>query len=271
MKCRLCKYQTNKLFSSLIMDRDEIDYFICPNCDLLQTEEPYWLEEAYKRPINDNDTGLLSRNIQFAEKLKTIIYFLFNKEGSFLDYAGGYGVFTRLMRDKGFDFYWNDPFTENLFSAGFEYRPEIGQVELITSFESFEHFVNPVEEIGKIRDISGNIFFSTNVYPEPIPGPKKWWYYGLEHGQHVAFYSKRTMNYIADHFKLNFLSCSKYLHLLTEKKISKRYFEFLFKNSKYFSKYIDGKMGSKTFSDSKIVAEKGNDDKNSKTIDQTAS
>ncbi len=38
----------------------------------------------------------------------------------FLDYAGGYGVFTRLMRDIGFDFYWHDPYTQNLFANGFE-------------------------------------------------------------------------------------------------------------------------------------------------------
>lgn len=254
MKCRLCNFETTKVFSAKVLNQYEIEYFICSNCDLLQTESPYWLEEAYENPINDTDTGLLDRNIKFAEKVKSIIYFFFKRDGNFLDYAAGYGVFTRLMRDIGFNFYWNDPYTENLFAKGFEYNNGDLPVELITSFESFEHFVNPMEEINKMRQITGNIIFSTNLYPDPLPNPSDWWYYGLEHGQYVAFYSRRTLKYIADELNLNFLSCSKYLHLFSEERINEKYFNFIFKKSSYFNKYINKKLKSKTFSDSRKIS-----------------
>ncbi|MCB0742846.1 MAG: methyltransferase domain-containing protein [Ignavibacteriae bacterium] len=253
MKCRLCNSNCTQLFTAKVLSKYDVKYFSCPNCFLVQTEDPYWLEEAYANPINSTDIGLLNRNIEFAEKAKILIYFFFNKEGKFLDYAGGYGVFTRLMRDIGFDFYWQDPFTKNLFAKNFEYDESQSSIELVTTFESFEHFVNPIEEISKILKFSKNIIFSTNVIPKPIPKPNDWWYYGLEHGQHVSFYSKKTFKFIAKEFGLNFYSCSKTLHLFTDKKINKNYYDFVFKKSKYFSKHINKKLNSKTFSDSRMM------------------
>lgn len=251
MKCRLCNSKCKKIFSAKVLSKYSVDYFTCPTCFLLQTETPFWLEEAYNESINSTDTGLLNRNIQFAEKVKAILFFFFDINGKYLDYAGGYGVFTRLMRDIGFDFYWTDPYTPNILANGFEYDKSKDNIELVTSFESFEHFVNPLEEISKIITISKNIIFSTQVVPSPIPEPQNWWYYGLEHGQHISFYSKKTFEFIANELGLNFYSCSKYLHLFSEKKINRKYFEIIFKKNKYFSGYIDKKLNSKTFSDSR--------------------
>ena len=257
MKCRLCKSNTEELFQATILGKYSIKYYSCPDCNLLQTENPYWLEEAYNDSINDTDVGLLDRNIQFAEKIKVLIYYLFERNGKFLDYAGGYGIFTRLMRDIGFDFYWHDPYTENLFAKGFEYNRKESDIKLITTFESFEHFVNPLEEIKKIVQISRNVIFSTTIIPNPIPMPKDWWYYGLEHGQHVSLYSKKTLKYIGKELGLNFYSCSKNLHLFTEKNLNNFVFKTLFKKSKYFSKSVNKNMKSKTFIDSRMMLSGG--------------
>ena len=59
MKCKICKTEIKKCFSEMIMHKYDIDYFHCLNCDFVQTEEPYWLDESYLLPINlanfDND------------------------------------------------------------------------------------------------------------------------------------------------------------------------------------------------------------------------
>lgn len=252
MKCRLCNKETKEIFEANILLKYNIKYFICSNCNLLQTETPYWLKEAYTESINDTDVGLLERNLQLAEKVKVLLYYFFDKDAKFLDYAGGYGIFTRIMRDIGYDFYWHDPYTENLFAKGFEYNNETNY-ELVTTFESFEHFVNPLEEIEKIINISKNIIFSTTIVPQPIPHPNQWWYYGLEHGQHVALYSKSTLNFIAKEMGVNYYSCSKNLHLFSEKKINKFFFDLLFKKSRYFAKKVNKNMKSKTFEDSQKI------------------
>ena len=114
MKCKICSNNTMNLFSAKILNKYNIRYYCCPLCGFLQTEEAYWRKEAYKNPINITDAGIMSRNIGLSQITTIIIYYLFDKRGKFLDFAGGYGIFTRLMRDIGFDFYWYDPYSINL-------------------------------------------------------------------------------------------------------------------------------------------------------------
>ncbi|MFA6807260.1 MAG: methyltransferase domain-containing protein, partial [Bacteroidales bacterium] len=161
--CVICNTKLDKIFKTKVLNKYEVEYFLCPCCGLLQTEKPYWINEAYESSINDTDLGLLQRNLSLMKISKKIINYGFNREGKFLDFAAGYGLFVRLMRDYGYDFYWQDIFTENIFAKEFEYNDE--KIELITSFESFEHFINPIEEIENLLKISNNILFSTEIYP----------------------------------------------------------------------------------------------------------
>lgn len=246
MTCKICQNRTQKTFNTTILNKYNIQYFHCPHCSFLQTEEPYWLEEAYGESINISDTGYMQRNLQLSQKLTILLTIFFSKNATYLDYAGGYGVFVRLMRDIGFDFYWDDKYTTNLFARGFEHRDEL--IEAVTTFESFEHFVSPLEEIEKILAISKNIIFSTGLLPDPIPKPEEWWYYGLDHGQHISFYSEKTFQYIANKYNLNYINLND-LHLLTEKKISALILKIL-KFSKFgLHKLLQKQLKSKTWDD----------------------
>jgi hypothetical protein len=231
MKCRICNQQTKQIFKSKILNKYNINYYYCGYCGFLQTEEPYWLEEAYKNPISISDTGILQRNIVISNWLATLLSIMFNRNGKFLDYAGGYGILVRLMRDIGFDFYWYDKYSPNLFAKGFEAEMRDGY-EALTAIECFEHFVNPIEEIENMLQLSKNLIFTTELLPNPIPKPDDWWFYGLDHGQHISFYSKKTFEYIAKTYNLNYTNIGKY-HLLTDKKIS----AFKIKVIKIFSRF----------------------------------
>jgi len=105
MHCIICRKESQQFFKAKILDKYEIKYYYCLECGFINTEKPYWLDEAYKNPINKTDTGILSRNINLSRITSLIIYFNYDKKGVFLDYAGGHGTFTRLMRDIGFDFF----------------------------------------------------------------------------------------------------------------------------------------------------------------------
>ena len=78
------------------------------------------------------------------------------------------------MRDIGFDFYWYDPHAQNLFAQGFEYSQNDNEIDVITAFENFEHFVYPLDDLEKIFAISQNVIFSTELLPDPIPKPDEW-------------------------------------------------------------------------------------------------
>lgn len=232
MKCNICKSFCNKLFSQKVLNRYSAQYYQCCSCNFVQTEEPFWLEEAYESPINRSDTGILKRNIILAKRTAFFLKNFRNHRSEFLDYAGGLGIFTRLMRDRGFNFYWNDPYTQPTFAKGFEKKLD-HQYEAITSFESFEHFINPLDTINKILSRSDTLIFST-LLSDKIHNSelKSWWYLGPQHGQHINFFSIKTLEFIAEKFNMQLLSDYRSYHIFTRDRTP----QWSIKLSLFFSK-----------------------------------
>lgn len=134
-----------------------------------------------------------------------------------LDYGAGYGMFVRMMRDYGFNFYWYDKYCENLFAKTFESKYE--HYDILTAFELFEHLSNPYADIDKIVKLSDSIIFSTELVPDDVPDVKDWWYYSPETGQHISFYTKKSLNIIGKKYGLNYVGTNS-LHAFTKKKIN---------------------------------------------------
>jgi len=42
---------TERIFSSVILNKYEVDFFKCLETGFVQTEDPYWLEEAYSSAL----------------------------------------------------------------------------------------------------------------------------------------------------------------------------------------------------------------------------
>jgi hypothetical protein len=221
MKCNICGAESTFFADGAILHKHRVAYFRCNQCGFIQTEEPYWLGEAYENAINSNDVGLVSRNITLAEITKAVISIFFDQKKSFLDFGGGYGMFVRIMRDRGFDFYRYDKHCENLFARDFDADLQAdAHYELLTAFEVFEHLANPLTDIAAMLKLSSNIIFTTELIPSQIPKPDSWWYYGLEHGQHVSFYTVRTLSIIAAKNRLNLYTDGRAIHLFTDKRLS---------------------------------------------------
>jgi Methyltransferase domain len=220
-KCTVCLSPTEVIFERIILNRHNIHYFYCNNCGLLQTEEPYWLEEAYRNAIADSDTGLVYRNVSTSWKIASILFFLFEKDGKYLDIAGGYGMLTRLMRDIGFEFYWSDVYCENILAKGFELSTTKPPFDAIAAFEVLEHIYDPIEFIKDSLDRSqtSTIIFSTELFSVVPPDPSLWEYYAFEEGQHISFYQVKTLEFIAMKLSLRLYSYGSF-HILTDKLIS---------------------------------------------------
>lgn len=220
MKSKITGGNTQKIFSAKILNKYNVDYFKCTETGFLQTEEPYWLEEAYSSAITKLDIGLASRNEGLRDLVVPILNKHFNTNAKFLDYAGGYGLFTRLMRDKGLGFYHSDIYCKNLFAEYFDLTdlPENTKFELVTAFEVFEHMANPIQEIQKITSYGDSILFSTVLQPhEALKSINDWWYFIPETGQHVALYTEKSLAYLAKKFDFNFYTDGISTHLFTKK------------------------------------------------------
>ena len=255
--CRVCG-NTEAIFQQkgVLLSDIVVRYFECPSCGYIQTESPHWLDRAYATAINDSDTGIMSRNLANARIVLATMMKLKILEGKIVDCAGGYGILVRLLRDYGIDALWSDPYCTNLLARGFEHTNE--SADLVTSFEALEHFVYPVDEIDKMLAIAPNVLFSTEIIPEPAPMQDSWWYYGKEHGQHIGFFRIRTLEKIAKDRGKYLLSDGRSYHLITEQKISPRFWRILVRLNKIAPLLLQRSLVSKTWSDHLLHAQKLN-------------
>ncbi len=244
--CPICNGPTKAIFRAQVLKSFEVEYLQCETCEFIQTEEPYWLPEAYSTAIASMDVGLVQRNILLCATVEDIIYQNFDKSGIFLDYAGGYGLFVRLMRDKGINFYRQDIYCENIFAKYFDLIDllDAQKFELVTAFEVFEHLRRPLDEIESIFQFSDSILFSTEIQPSKIiSSVDDWWYFVPETGQHISLYSKKSLEHLSKKFSCNLYSNGSTLHLLTKRKLIADPFLSLEANSKSILEKIIAKVG----------------------------
>ena len=223
MKCVICGGVMQPLFEHQLLGHHNVRYERCPECGYICTESPYWLEEAYNSAIARSDIGLLSRNLRFRDLVPRVIDRSFDIHGRFLDYGGGYGIFVRMMRDMGYDFYRYDKYCTNMFAEGFDGelpdRTKGALYELLTAFEVMEHLVDPVAEMEQMLGLSDSVLFSTELVPEKLDAD--WWYFAFDSGQHISFHTEDSLRRLAARFGAKLYTNGTTLHLISRRQFDK--------------------------------------------------
>lgn len=216
--CRVCGQASQHLFDGPLLQY-RVAYYECAHCRYVQTETPYWLEQAYVRAINRSDTGLLRRNARNTSIVLRMLMLVGRLKGRVIDCAGGYGVLVRLLRDRGVDAYWHDPHCQNLLARGFEAGAD-EHADFVTAFEAMEHFTEPKAELARLLARTDCVLVSTDLIADPAPAPADWWYYGAEHGQHIGFFRRRTLEHLAQALGCHLHTDGRQFHLFTRRAIS---------------------------------------------------
>jgi hypothetical protein len=177
-----------------------------------------------------------------------------------VEFAGGYGLLTRLMRDRGFDFRWHDPYCKNIFARGFEWDPLEGKISsrAVTAFEVIEHVSNPVTFISDAiaRARSSTVIFSTLLYEGEPPLPEKWWYYSLASGQHISFFRRQTLLALSEKLGLR-LHSNGWFHVMTRERMNEVMFRFCTSRLARFSDaYVRFRLPSKILDDHQQIADR---------------
>ena len=222
-KCLICGSDDPLCFRKKVLFQYDVRYFRCSACGFLFTEKPNWLAEAYQEDIKGiRDIGMVQRNIQVAELTVRLIMRHLDPRKKFIDFGAGTGLFVRLMRDRGFDYYYDDPFARNIFARCFEARKPVAghqDYELLTAFEVFEHSPDPVGDVGRMLAYADSILFSTELQPEDANVLEDWFYLLPDAGQHVAFHTRKSLHNLAKQFDLNMFSDGRSLHFFSKRSV----------------------------------------------------
>ena len=207
--CRLCAGELDLRFSARVLDKYDIQYFKCKNCQALQTQTPFWLNEAYEENnLSNLDTGAAQRNLQnlAASFLMSRLFRLKNV----IDFGGGDGLLCRLMRDYSINCFVRDKFASPTYAQGFD-QPDFAEPDLLVAFEVLEHFGCPNSDLDLIFRFDPKVLlFSTAIYSNES---LNWWYLSTKSGQHVFFYSAEAFRIIAERYGYECVISGSYILL----------------------------------------------------------
>lgn len=219
--CPVCDSVPAEFAPGHVLGYVAVTYYRCSACGLVLLPEPTWLDEAYSDAISSLDVGLLMRCQRLARFTAALLHAEGLSDGRSLDWAGGYGALSRLLRDRGFDFRHFDPYCQNLFAKGVE--GDLSEpYDLVTAYEVLEHLSRPLEALRAVSDRTDRLLFSTYLLPDPAPEPGEWWYYAPESGQHVTFHTRTSLEILAERLGYRLASDGELLHLFYRGDIRRR-------------------------------------------------
>lgn len=128
-----------------------------------------------------------------------------------LDYGGGHGLLSDLLRDAKWDSSSYDPFIDR------DKQPhDLGKFDLVTAYEVFEHVPDAQKLVADLAGLlcdDGVILFSTFVSDGNIALWQRltWWYAAPRNG-HISLYSRKSLELLAQREGFNFGSISPNFH-----------------------------------------------------------
>jgi hypothetical protein len=221
IRCRLCDGLTNKRFDLTVLGRHEVGYWQCRDCESLQTDEPYWLGEAYANSLAFSDTGAVWRCLTCRAVIWSVLGILRMRRARLLDFGGGTGLLCRLLRDIGIDAWTCDRYSSGEYAQPFRLDIEgisPGTFDAVSTFEVFEHLPRPVEDLGKLFELGAQVLIASTD-PYSLKYDATWWYLSPGSGQHVFFYSRLALQLIAHRYGYSLLSVGTW-HIFTRHPVS---------------------------------------------------
>lgn len=132
-----------------------------------------------------------------------------------LDYGGGSGKLTALMRQRGFQYDCIDPFGSNDYQ-----QQNIGKYNFVSVIEVFEHTTDPCETLKRILDMMDTtgpimVMIGTEAHDRAVSDDNllSWWYAAPRNG-HISLFSQRALTLLGQKFGLDHVSVSMNPHVL---------------------------------------------------------
>jgi hypothetical protein len=227
MSCPICRGAEAPFASATVLRKYAARYVRCGDCGYVRAADPHWLAEAYAgSAITTLDTGIVARNLDLAERTAALLAWYWPQAGVCLDHGAGSGLLVRLLRDRGYDFRWRDPYCANLFARGFEAQPG-AHYDLVTAFEVIAHRADPLSTLAALAAEAEVLVLSSELLPATRNHPGEWHYYMLDSGQHIGFFGLPALTAAARRLGLQLASDGRWLHVLGRRVPSPRFMRLL--------------------------------------------
>lgn len=194
-----------------------IYYSQCETCqftfanEFRSWSENEFLEKIYNAQYAAIDPDFLE--IRPQESLQLLKLQFAGKESQIrhLDYGGGNGRLSQLLRQSGWSSQTYDPFSGQKVSLD-----DLGKFNLITAFEVFEHVAdvaNLMRNLDAALDDVGLILFSTFTSDQNIiPNTRLNWWYAAPRNGHISLYSSLSLKMLGQKHGFHFGSFNNALH-----------------------------------------------------------
>lgn len=175
-----------------------IYYALCKDCGFCFAPQMCeWPREKFSALIY-NESYVLVDPDYILERPQANAEYLLQLLGSsargvrHLDFGGGQGLLSDLLRDSGWDSSSFDPFVDEQVEPA-----TLGKFDLITAFEVFEHVPDVRHLVSELRRLiadNGVLLFSTLLSDGEIAPMKRltWWYASPRNG-HISLHSQRSL------------------------------------------------------------------------------
>jgi SAM-dependent methyltransferase len=190
---------------------EPIYYFLCPQCGFcFAPEMQRWPIERFEEKVYNDDyvkvdpDYIQARPQGNAQSLLQRLPIL--PAGlRHLDYGGGSGVLSGILKDKGWNSSSYDPFYDKKAAP-----EQLGKFDFITAYEVFEHVPDVdvlMQTLSLLLAMDGVIFFSTSVSDGHIKNNERigWWYISPRNG-HISVFSKQSLIHLSKKYDFQFAS-----------------------------------------------------------------
>lgn len=217
--CPVCGSSALPVLHFEVLAKLEAEICECGSCGFIFVPHPHWLEGSFSSHLNRLDVGSVDRTLLVSQFVRGLMGpSPHRRDWKLLDFGGGDGLLTRLLRDVGVDCRWEDPYCEPVFAVGPPHE-EIEHFDLAVMSEVALHLTDPVATFADLAGRADRVLFTATVPPNPIP--PDWWYLMPSTGQHVAFYPTQAIAGLADRLGVHWCSDGKFFHLLSRTPIER--------------------------------------------------
>lgn len=196
-----------------------IAYYLCDHCGFCYAPEcAEWPLEAFEEKIYNAQYVEIDPEYKEARPRRMCAEVLewFEPEEMkklhHLDYGGGDGYLSQLLRQVGWNSSSYDPFVQKDVAIA-----DLGRFDFMTAFEVFEHVPDVqklMSELSTLLVENGIIFLTTFLSDGHIKkGERLTWWYAAPRNGHISLFSQRSLAFLAAKQRFICLNVSDSFHV----------------------------------------------------------